>query len=601
MTMIGPGLRHVFGLSGAIISLVLFSFVVNILLLVQPLYMLQVYDRVLLSSSLATLGYISVLAALALILLGVLDAIRSMICGRIGAALEKRFGAEAFVASMKGPRASLGDVQPLRDLATLRAFLSGRALLAFIDLPFAPIFIAVLYLIHPNLFWLTLAGAVVLACLALANQQATRKSAAEAGERTMRALLSAQSFVRSTESLEAMGMVGHAVHAWGADAALSLNAQDRMNRINATFAGISRTLRMGLQIAILGYGGYLVIAGDMTAGMIFASSLISGRALQPIDQVIAGWKGVIDTRKAWTRLNGVLKNAVKPKRTDLPAPHGRLTLENVVVYPAFARGGEPLIKRISADIAAGDFVVVIGSSGAGKSTLMRAIVGGLDVRSGAVRIDGADIRNWDREKLGRHIGYLAQDVDLLPGTIAQNIARFDPTASDVDIIEAAGKAKVHDLVQKLPHGYDTVIGPGGQQLSGGQRQRIGLARAFFGSPRILVLDEPNANLDADGEEALEASLVSAHADGVTILLVTQRRQIGERADKLMILNDGLIAEFGLRDEIAARQTERLRVVQESRRRASNDRADGQQPRNETVTGRFSPVVLGGRTVDGTNG
>lgn len=582
-------------LTGGFVALIVFSFVINILLLIQPIYLLQIYDRVLSSASVETLAFISVIAVAALVLLGAVDAIRSMICGRIAARLEAGTGARALVGAMRGPRASLGDVQPLRDLATVRAFISGRALLAYFDLPFVPLFIGILYFIHPDLFWLTLGGATVLALLAWANQHAMQRPVGEAGERAMAAMLAAQSFARGAESIAAMGMVGNVVGAWGGQEARSLEAQDRLNRINAIYAGVSRMLRIGLQIAILGYGGYLVLAGEMTAGMIFASSLISGRGLQPIDQVIAGWKPAVDARKAWGRLS-VLFAALgtRPDATDLPDPVGRLSLENVVVFPPNAVNADPLLKRISAEIPAGDCVVVIGPSGAGKSTLMRAIVGGFEIRSGAIRVDGADIRNWDRESLGRHVGYLAQDVELLPGTIAQNIARFDPDARDAAIIDAAKKAEVHDLIQRLPKGYDTIIGPAGQQLSGGQRQRVGLARAFYGSPKLLVLDEPNANLDTEGEMALDKALASAREAKVTVLLVTQRRPIAERADKIMILREGAVQDFGPRQEVFARQVQKAKAAQEAARAASNDRAEASPAQFPIVTGRFPAVFTGGR-------
>lgn len=576
--------------------LFVFTFVVNVLLLVQPLYMLQVYDRVLASASVETLLYISLIAAVALGLLGIIDAIRAMICGRMAARLETEIGADALLGAMQGPRASIGDVQPLRDVATVRGFLAGRSLLALLDLPFAPFFIAIMYLIHPNLFWLTVCGAVVIVLLAFANQFATTNAAADASRSSLAAMLSAQSFVRNVESLKAMGMMPNILSIWGRDEGQALNAQDRLNRTNAIYAGLSRTLRMGLQIAILGYGGYLVLAGDMTAGMIFAASLIAGRALQPMDQVIGGWKGFVDTRKAWTRLSDLLQStpADKPP-TDLPDPVGNVTLENVLVFPPHGAGTDPLIKRVSAQITAGECVAVIGPSGAGKSTLMRTIIGALEVSSGTVRVDGADIRHWDRDRLGRHIGYLAQDVELLPGTVAQNISRFDPGAADRAIVEAASKAQVHDLVQRLPKGYDTLIGPAGLQLSGGQRQRIGLARAFFGSPRILILDEPNANLDAEGDLALERALLVAREDKVTVLIVTQRRAIAERAQKVMILRDGTLEDFGSRPEVYARQAHGGQ--------GSPGTAPGHAPGNAqgsvseevpAVTGRFSAVLAGGR-------
>ncbi|MBA3446673.1 MAG: ATP-binding cassette domain-containing protein [Pseudaminobacter sp.] len=306
--------------------------------------------------------------------------------------------------------------------------------------------------------------------------------------------------------------------------------------------------------------------------------------MQPIDQVIGGWKGFVEARRAWQRLRLSLDgNALARAVTDLPEPVGRLDIEQVVVFPPHAPGAEPLLKRVSAAIQAGECVAVIGPSGAGKSTLIRTVIGAIEPRTGAVRIDGADLRNWDGEKLGRHFGYLAQDVELLPGTIAQNIARFTPDAPASAVLEASHKAQVHDLIQKLPKGYDTQIGPGGLQLSGGQRQRVGLARAFFGSPRILVLDEPNANLDGEGDQALERALDNAKQDRVTVVIVTQRRQIAEKADKILILRDGAVEDYGPRMDVYARQAQKARAAQESP-------AAGAAP--QVVAGRF-PAVIGG--------
>lgn len=590
-----PATRVMRVFRSGLLGLTVFTFVVNLLLLVQPLYMLQVYDRVLASASVETLVFISIIAAGALLLLGVVDAIRSMMASRLAARMEVEAGADTLVASLNGPRASLGDVQPLRDLAAVRGFVSNRGILAYLDLPFAPFFIALLYFIHPHLFWLTLGGAGVLTLLAFLNQWATSRAGAEGGEgaAAMAAMLAAQAFARNAETIRAMGMVASVTRAWGRDEAASLKAQDRVAATNAVFAGISRILRLGLQIAILGYGGYLVIEGQMTAGMIFAASLISGRGLQPIDQVIGGWKGFVDARRAWVRLKAALERAPATRSvTELPAPQGRVTLDQVVVFPdiAVAAGAEPLLKRISAEVLPGECVAVIGPSGAGKSTLVRTVIGAMQPRTGQVRIDGADIRTWDRESLGRHIGYLSQEVDLLPGTVAQNIARFDAGADDAAIVFAAVRAQVHELILRLANGYDTVIGPGGQQLSGGQRQRIGLARAFFGSPRLLVLDEPNANLDADGDLALEAALAKAREDRVTVIIVTQRRPIAERADKILILRDGMIEDFGPRPQVLERQAQKLRAAQEAPRAAGSAPAALQK---QIAAGRLGSVAAGG--------
>lgn len=545
------------------IKLAVFTFFVNILLLIQPIYMLQIYDRVLLSASIETLLYISIIAAAALLLMGILDSIRNLLASRMAAKLEVAIGADALVASINSPRASIGDIQPLRDLGVCRNFISGRAIFAYLDLPFAPLFIGILYFIHPKLFWMTVAGAALLLLVAACNEWLTRRASTEASEHGFAATMAAQSFVRNGDSLKAMGMVGNVIGAWGREEAASLAALDRMNRTNALLSGLSRTLRLGLQLAVLGYGGYLVLAEQLTAGMIFASALISGRGLQPIDQVIGGWRSLTEARRSWKRLSKALERVPSHEAMELPDPVGRLDLEQIVVFPPNDPFGTPLLKGVSVKMEQGTSTVVLGSSGAGKTTLLRSIIGAIEPRSGTVRIDGADIRSYSGDRLGQYVGYLSQEVDLFPGTIAENIARFNVDAEPAKIVAAACSAQVHDLILKLPKGYDTRIGPGGLQLSGGQRQRIGLARAMFGQPRILLLDEPNANLDMEGEAALERALESAKASGTTVIVVSQRRPIADKADMVLIMRDGAVEDFGPREEVIARQAKKVRAIQEA--------------------------------------
>ena len=319
---------------------------------------------------------------------------------------------------------------------------------------------------------------------------------------------------------------------------------------------------MGLQVAVLGVGAWLVLDGQMTASMIFAASLIAGRGLQPMDQVIGGWRQFVDVRAAWRRF-AAATGQLPPEReyTDMPAPAGQLACEDIVYFPPLAqKGTDPVLKRISFRIPAGSIVALIGPSGAGKSTLARLLVGAIHPNAGTVRIDGTDIRNWEPSRLGRHIGYLPQDVDIPPASIAKNIARFDPDADAADIIKAAESACVHPLIQSMPHGYDTLIGPGGLTLSGGQRQRIGLARAFYGEPKLIVLDEPNSNLDRDGEVALETAIDNARASGATVVIIAQRMAILGKVDSILMLRDGQIEDFGPRDTVLARQREKFGVA-----------------------------------------
>ena len=548
------------GVRRAVVELSAFSIVVNLALLVMPLYMLQVYDRVLTSGSSDTLTFLSIIAVAALVLLGLLEAVRGIYATRLGTRLEASVGRDALVATLGGPRAGLGDVQVLRDMQQVRGFLSNRQVFALFDVPFAPLFILILWLVHPALFWLTVVGAAVLAVIAVLNQRATARANEKGGEAASAANLAAQSFARSRESLVAMGMIDHVVGAWGEREAEALQAQDRAARVNSWFTGLSRTVRMGLQIAVLGYGAYLVLGGQMTAGMIFAASIISGRALQPIDQVIGGWKGFVDVNAAWKRLRAAIEPFEREREpTEQAEPKGRIDVENAVFTvpaPGAANGARAIIKRVSARIQPGEAVGVIGMSGAGKSTLLKLIVGALRPTSGAVRLDGADLANWPPAQRGRQFGYLAQEVELLPGTVKQNIARFDPAADDADVRLAAERAGVTALVQGLPMGFDTPIGPGGHQLSGGERQRIGLARAFYRMPRVLVLDEPNASLDEAGRAALEAALGAAKEAGTTVIVAVQRREILTSLDKVLVMEAGEIAKFDTVERVRAWMQER---------------------------------------------
>ncbi len=573
----------------AVAEIGIFSFVVNALMLVMPLYMLQVYDRVLPSSSMETLAFLSVIAVAALGLLGILEIVRAIYANRLAARLDVSQSRKAMVASMESSRASLGDIQNLRDLAGVRSFIASRMMFSLFDLPFAPLFIMLLWLVNPVLFWITAGGAVVLAGVAVANQAATAAAARRASESGIAALMTAQSFVRNAETLRAMGMVGNAVSAWARQHAPELAAHDDVARINALFAGLSRFLRLGLQISVLGVGALLVLRGEMTAGMIFATSLISGRGLQPIDQVIGGWRQFVEARAAWRRFSAATAATGKDRNfTDLPVPGGRLDVENVVYFaPNSTADVPPILQRVSFRIPAGAVVGVIGPSGAGKSTLARLVVGAIRPRGGKIRIDGADIGNWDSEVIGRHIGYLPQDVELLPGTVAENIARFAPDFEDAEMVEAAVRAQVHDLIQTMPQGYDTVIGPQGMLLSGGQRQRVGLARAFYGRPKLLVLDEPNANLDNEGDRALEQAIDEARAAKATVIIVTQRTSIVSKVDLLLVMRAGTIEDFGPRDEVLARQRQRAVDASGRQKQAANVNAGNPKPPAEgSASARF---------------
>jgi ATP-binding cassette subfamily C protein len=530
-----------------------FSLLTNLLVLAQPLYMLQVYDRVLPSQSTSTLLFLSLAMGLSLIVLGLMEIVRGVIANRAAARFDIGLSDLALRTVIRGSQDGGTSAQPLRDIASLRGLIASKVLFGLLDLPFATIFIAIMYFIHPALFWLTLAGAAALVLVAVLNQWALTRATREQGELAVAAAQKAEHLARNAESLLAMGMVTNAVNGWGDLHARSLAAADKAAQMNAWFAGLSRTLRLALQVAILGYGALLVLEGQMTAGMIFAASLISGRALQPIDQIIGSWRQLAAGREAWNRTQAFMERADRRAiRTSLPSPRGLLEVQDLVQANPADPSRPPILSRISFKLEPGESVAVLGPSGSGKSTLARMLVGASVPRAGHVRIDGHDIRNWDPEELGRHIGYLAQEVELVPGTVAQNISRFEPQPDGGAIVVAARAAHVEDLVARLPHGYDTPVGPGGVQLSGGERQRIALARALFGDPRILVLDEPNSSLDRAGEIALMRALSDARKRGVTVFIVTQREMVLAGVDKIMRMQNGQILEFDNRDTVIER-------------------------------------------------
>ncbi|PLP58270.1 type I secretion system permease/ATPase [Mesorhizobium loti] len=533
----------------AMVDIGVFSAVINLLMLVSPLYLLQVYDRVLPAASMHTLLYLSLAAALALLFLCLFEIVRSIYSQRAAASLDRRFASQAFQASLAGARAYSGDIQPLRDLATARSFVASRGLANLFDLPFVVPFIILLAFIHPVLSVVTVAGAIVLVGLVVASHFANGESIAAANRQSVEASLTAQAFVRNTETIRAMGMTGNITEAWGTLFGRSLEIQDRSVLQGAVFASISKVIRIALQLAILGVGAWLVMDGKMTAGMIFASSIISGRVLQPLDQLIGGWRQTIDASKAWKRLKQSLPGSEAVDKVELPAPRGQIAVRDLVyIAPGSGVGAEPIIKRASFTIVAGESVAIIGPSRAGKSTLARLLVGAIRANAGSVQLDGADLRTWDAIQLGKSIGYLAQDVQLLPGSIAQNIERFDPTSDHAAVVAAAERAKAHELIASQTEGYQTQIGPAAA-LSGGERQRIGLARAFYGSPAFLVLDEPNAHLDQDGEAALKLALSEARERDTTVVVVTHRLSLASICDRVMLLRGGRIEAFGRSAEV----------------------------------------------------
>ncbi len=530
-----------------------FSLALNLLMLSVPLYMVSVYDRVLSSRSVETLLMLTLVALGALAAVGVLEIVRQMILTRTGARLETALGEHALEASLQSAPSEGGDVQSLRDLAQIRQFISSPLVSALFDAPIALLYLAMVYLVHPLLGWISLGAAILIVLVALLNQKLTAAPLSDASRHSLDALGKANAQMRNAEVIRAMGMFPNCAASWGEDNERALIASDIAGRRNAVLNGLTHFLRLLLQIGILGYGAFLVLTETgLSAGIIFAAALISARALAPLNQVVSGWRSIASTRQSWRRLMTQLAaGSHGPAPMTLPAPRASLSVEKLVYRPASA--AEPVLKGLSFAIEPGEVVGIIGHSGAGKSTLARLLVGAITPSAGVVRIGGDDIAHWRPEALGPFIGYVPQDIELFPGSVARNVARMSATPDPDKVVAAARLANCHELIQQLPKGYDTPLGPHGHVLSGGQRQRIALARAFYGSPRIVILDEPNASLDSEGEHALTAALRQAHADGVTCMVITQRARILSALTKVMLLREGRIEAFGPKEEILQRQ------------------------------------------------
>lgn len=538
----------------AFATAIIFSFFLNLLMFVSPLYMLQIYDRVLGTRNLATLGGLTVIAAALLMVWAALETLRSRLLVRAGLLFDERFAAPMFKVVHQGilNQPNIINQQYLRDVDVIREFLTGSGLIAFCDAPWFPVFVAVAFLLHPWFGFMAIVGGLMTLGLALLNEIATRKTLLAASQAGMTAGQSAQSTFRNTEVVQAMGMVDALIGRWTRHhsqvLALQAKASDRAGAIVA----FTKFFRMFLQTMILGVGAYLAVQHEISAGMMIAASILIGRALQPIELAVANWKGFLGAREAYGRMGRLLELVgAEPERMSLPRPQGSVSVENIV---AGAPGGKaPILRGVSFAVGAGELLGIVGPSAAGKSSLARILVGVWRVTAGAVRLDGSDLFHWDPKQLGRHLGYLPQDVELFGGTVAENIARFDEIDEEA-VVAAARLAGCHELIQNLPEGYNTNIGDNGQVLSGGQRQRIGLARSLYRTPSLIVLDEPNANLDAAGEEALLAALQKLKLMGVTVILITHKINILSIVDKLLILQDGMAQAFGARDEILRRVT-----------------------------------------------
>lgn len=532
-----------------LIALGVFSFCINLLLLMPAVYMLQVYDRVLTSRNESTLLALTVLLVSLLAIEAALDNVRSRVLGRMGSWLDQRFDVRIFDSAFA--HASDGRVdlpgQVFGDLARLREFVAGKGLLAVFDAPWAPLFLAVIFMLHPVLGYFALASMVLLVGIAWYNQKMTAPLMAEAGKLASAAQDEAVARMRNVEVIAALGMLGAFRDRWLQGQQQLLQVSTALGDRAALVGSLSRYSRLLLQSGILGLGAYLVLQGSLSSGSMIAASILLGRALSPIDLLISNWKGIVAAREARSRLSELLASRPPAQaRLVLPRPTGRVTAEGLVVAAPARR--EPILRNIAFEVAPGTLVGVVGPSGSGKSSLGRAILGIWRPLSGCVRLDGAAIHDRDRAEIGPWLGYLPQDVELFDGTIAENIARFAEIDSS-KVVDAAKRAGVHEMVLRMPQGYETRIGQRGLVLSGGQRQRIGLARAMYGNPALLVLDEPNASLDEAGDAALLAALAACKAERRTVFVISHRMNVLDVVDRVMVLAAGQIKVFDSREEV----------------------------------------------------
>lgn len=528
----------------------LFSAAVNILMLTPVIYMLTVYDRVVSSGSLSTLAMLTLLMVGLLLAMGGFEWVRSMILvsasNRIEMNLRKRVNDATFKRALLSG-GMVNNSQPLQDLTSLRQFLTGNGLFAFFDAPWFPIYVGVMFLFHP---WFGVAGIVagiIMVVLAYANEASTNKTMQDANTEANRVNNQVQGSLRNAEVVAAMGMADAIRGRQEERSDKVLTLQTEASQRAGAFSSISKSIRMIMQSLLLGLGAYLALNQQISPGMMIAGSLLLGRALAPIDMLVGTWKGFSLARAQYSRLEELLENIPDDRDTmSLPSPEGSLAIEQVSVVPPGSK--QVVVRGVNFSLNAGDALGMVGPSASGKSSLARALLGIWPTYSGKVRLDGADIASWNRTELGPYVGYLPQDIELFDGTIADNICRFQEPNPD-EIVAAAKLAGVHDMILHLPNGYDTVIGGAGGMLSGGQRQRIGLARAVYGAPKLLVLDEPNSNLDDTGEKELVEALKRIKAAGTTIIVITHRTMVLQCVDKILVMKEGAAVNFGPRDQV----------------------------------------------------
>ncbi|WP_422038474.1 type I secretion system permease/ATPase [Roseibium sp.] len=527
------------------------SFVINILMLTGPVFMLQIYDRVLASGSVPTLVVIGSLAIVLYVFYGILEGVRGRILSRLGQRVDARLSGIVYKVSNSLP-VRLGRksarLRPVQDLDTIRQFLSGPGPAAIFDIPWLPLYLGIVFLFHPLLGAVGLAGAIIISILIVVNEYMSRGPTEDAAGQSGRRTAVVESGQRNAEVVAAMGMQSTLTARWDAQNTEYLATQRRASDTTGVFGTAIKTIRFILQSAILAVGAWLAIQQEITPGVMIAASIMTSRALAPIEQAVAQWRGFVASRQALRRLREILQiSEAEDPKMDLPQPSKGITVEQVFCGPF----GEttPYVQNVTLDLQAGDGLGVIGPSGSGKSTFARALVGVTTPLRGVIRFDGAELSQWESKKRGEFIGYLPQDLQLFDGTIAENVARFREDAAPEKIIEAAKLADVHDMIVALPEGYNTVIGRSGRSLSAGQRQRLALARALYDNPFLVVLDEPNSNLDAIGESALTNAIKAMREKGSIVVVIAHRPSAIATVDKILCLKDGKMAGFGPKEDV----------------------------------------------------
>lgn len=547
----------------------LVSLVSNLLMLTGPLFMLQVYDRVLTSRSLPTLVALTLLVCVLYGFYALIEFLRSRMAIRFAGTVDETLSADAFRAAVRLRLLPAGTStsDPVRDLDSLRQFAAGPGPLALFDLPWLPVYLSIVLLLHPMLGWLAAGGAIVITVLLVINEILSRRPSEEVTRTAASRQVQSEDARINAEPVLAMGMLNAITERWRNTAAALVAAQHRAADWTSFHSSITKAFRFLLQSGVLAVGAYLVIQGEITAGLMIAASIVTSRALAPVEQVVGQWRGFLAARQALHRLENLLQRLAPPVREmALPVPRQSLEVRQLAAGSDPRR--PPLVSGVNFSLQAGEALGILGLSGSGKTSLARAIVGVWPLLGGEVRLDGSEFFHYDPERLGPAIGYLPQDVDLFDGTVAENISRFRPNASSEAVLRAAAQAHTHELIAALPEGYDTRLGARGAQLSAGQRQRIGLARALYGDPFLVVLDEPNSNLDAEGDAALTAALFAAKARGAIVIIVAHRPSAITAADKILFLQNGRQSAFGPKEEVLRSITKPPAVI------ANGERARG---------------------------